>query len=588
MVVWKGKTKDMKESNNYRNFQGSQIFKQKSRTPITLKEFIPKEFFDVDVVASHTTPVDHIEEQKDNTCEFSCEIARVPTDNEEVNVTSITLLLGSTPHNSPLFVAGYAKEQKVNRILTDGGSAVNILSLKTLKELGIPVDELSNSRLMIQDFNQGRQRALGSRNLEIVIDDMSSRALLYVIDAKTTYNVLLERPWLHENGVVPSTLHQCFKYCRSGVVRSVKADYNPFIEAEAYITDAKFYIQKHNVKDESEKPLLVSRLEQGQSSSIQHKILKDLTLPVVNLDAKKVPSPLLKRSNFSSKEFEIKQDTIPKSRTKKDFDPIAYKFLAKVRYDFKESVVLNISPSQFTSDMIHGLNPTQKILKEKGYVIENLKFDLGYFFPAPIRIKINRLSSQYIVVGNESSQIADKSQVFHENENKVSRVSVFKRLEPQSRQKSQNSHKSKERMTKSLKNFEKPSDCPHKFGSIIPSRMRRYTTLLINCGTELNVREHTVVCTRSKEDDEESVVLYNYITIVDSDSPREEEDAEDAPPEFEEGIKATVDDLKEINLGNSEDPRPIYVSALLSPDEEKTYVGLLREYRDIFVWTYKE
>ncbi|XP_012847096.1 PREDICTED: uncharacterized protein LOC105967079 [Erythranthe guttata] len=60
------------------------------------------------------------------------------------------LLLGSKPHNRPLFVAGYAREQKVNRILIDGGSAVNILPLQTLKELGISTEELKTSRLMIQ------------------------------------------------------------------------------------------------------------------------------------------------------------------------------------------------------------------------------------------------------------------------------------------------------------------------------------------------------------------------------------------------------------------------------------------------------
>ncbi|XP_071924992.1 uncharacterized protein [Coffea arabica] len=567
------------------------------------------------------------------------EKGRVPTSNEEVNVTSITftsedLLLGSTPHNRPLFVTGYAKEQKVNRMLIDGGSAVNILPLKTLKELGIPVDELSNSRLMIQGFNQGGQRALGSLNLEIVIDDMTSRALLYVIDAKTTYNVLLGRPWIHENGVVPSTLHQCFKYCQNRVARSVKADDNPFTEAEAYIADAKFYIRRHIAKDKTEQPLSrdkiqnpespnakgekvmtskskeevheetdislpnnesvvfrcppKSRMEQGQSPAIQHETLKDLTLPVAHLDTKKASSSQLKRSNFLSKEFEIEQDTILKSRTKEGFDPIAYQLLAKAGYDLKESAVLNVSSRQSTSDMIHELNPTQKMLKEKGYAIENPKFGLGYSSPTPIRIKINRVSSQYIAVEDESSQIVGKSQAFHEKENKIPRVSVFKRLGPQKRQKSQNSHKSKGKMAKSLQNLEEPSDCPHKFGSIIPSRMRRCTDLVIKCGTELRVREHTVVYTRPKEDDEESVASCNHITIIDGDSPEEEEDAEDAPPELEEGVKATVDDLKEINLGTSEDPRPIYISASLSPDEEKAYIELLREYQDIFAWTYKE
>ncbi|KAL0453631.1 UNVERIFIED_CONTAM: hypothetical protein Slati_1341200 [Sesamum latifolium] len=46
-----------------------------------------------------------------------------------ITFTDEDLLLSSKPHNRPLFVAGYVCEQKVNRILVDGGSAVNILPL---------------------------------------------------------------------------------------------------------------------------------------------------------------------------------------------------------------------------------------------------------------------------------------------------------------------------------------------------------------------------------------------------------------------------------------------------------------------------
>ena len=74
-----------------------------------------KEFFDVDVIASHTMRVDNIEENKNNTRESPCEITHVPTGNKEVNVTSITftsenLLFESTPRNLPLFMIDYAKE----------------------------------------------------------------------------------------------------------------------------------------------------------------------------------------------------------------------------------------------------------------------------------------------------------------------------------------------------------------------------------------------------------------------------------------------------------------------------------------------
>jgi len=37
------------------------------------------------------------------------------------------LLLGSKPHNRSMFMTNYIREQKANRILVDGGSAVNII-----------------------------------------------------------------------------------------------------------------------------------------------------------------------------------------------------------------------------------------------------------------------------------------------------------------------------------------------------------------------------------------------------------------------------------------------------------------------------
>ena len=67
---------------------------------------------------------------------------------------------------------------------------------------------------------------------------MESNALFHVIDAKTTYNMLLGRSWIHQNGVVSSTLHQCFKYCRNGKVKTVVADAKPFTMAEAHYADA--------------------------------------------------------------------------------------------------------------------------------------------------------------------------------------------------------------------------------------------------------------------------------------------------------------------------------------------------------------
>ncbi|KAM1845078.1 hypothetical protein ACFX13_019412 [Malus domestica] len=68
---------------------------------------------------------------------------------DTINFTNEDLLLGSKPHNRPLFVSGYVKEHKVNRMLVDGGSAINIMPRSTITTINIKVDEPSQNRLLI-------------------------------------------------------------------------------------------------------------------------------------------------------------------------------------------------------------------------------------------------------------------------------------------------------------------------------------------------------------------------------------------------------------------------------------------------------
>ena len=80
-------------------------------------------------------------------------LAQCATCNTAVSFTDEDLLLGSKPHNCLLFITGYIRGQKVKRILVDGGSAINIMPKSTMNDLGITVDELSRSWMMIQGFN---------------------------------------------------------------------------------------------------------------------------------------------------------------------------------------------------------------------------------------------------------------------------------------------------------------------------------------------------------------------------------------------------------------------------------------------------
>ncbi|KAL0367529.1 UNVERIFIED_CONTAM: Transposon Tf2-12 polyprotein [Sesamum radiatum] len=134
--------------------------------------------------------------------------------------------------------------------------------------------------------------------------------------------------------------------------------------------------------------------------------------------------------------------------------------------------------------------------------------------------------------------------------------------------------------------------------------MKPQTTLAISCGEVLKVKAQTIIFTQVQSDDEddrksvassnyisnsaeEDIVQTDHVTLIE-DGEIEEEDAEDALVELEEGVKATIDELKGVNLGNTKDPRPMYTSASLTQEEEEAYIKLLHEFKDVFAWSYRE
>jgi len=74
----------------------------------------------------------------------------------------------------------------------------------------------------------------------------------YVIDADTSYNLLLGRPWINANWIVPFTFHQYFKYVDDkAIVRTVFAEMQPFKGVENYFTESLLYKGNSKVVEKS-------------------------------------------------------------------------------------------------------------------------------------------------------------------------------------------------------------------------------------------------------------------------------------------------------------------------------------------------
>ncbi|XP_030940238.1 uncharacterized protein LOC115965196 [Quercus lobata] len=440
-------------------------------------------------------------------------------------------------------------------------------------------------------------------HLELIIGELKSNVLFHVIDAKTTYNMLLGRPWIHENGIVPSTLHQCFKFFQNGI-KKVDADLKPFAETEAHFADAKFYAKEDISSEVLPVEIPSIKGKQGEEEHVKFIAKKDIS------SSKKGPEPFLRyiplshhkngQSPFTeclqstkdvgrlpakltmedvailkenhvmpstsptnplpskplkgfvrSSQSPIKHVILPNERTKEWFEPKAYKLLAKAGYDFSKQEDLGKLIPEATGEKMHGLSKTQRKMRLEGHEIPIPKIGLGYTPEQPAQIWIKKRSdpssSQYIIVevGKSSNQRKDHSSP---------RVSVFDCIEASS------------------------------------SRITVFNRLNTTC---LTPNRDTLACKSSHIHDEEieEVSSSFHITIEEgtlSDAEATNEEVHEAPPALEDGGQATVDELKEINLGTAEEPRPTFISALLTPEEEEGYLKLLVEYKDVFAWTYKE
>ena len=616
---------------------------------------------------------------------LSCNTALAFTDDD--------LLMGSKPHNRPLFVSGYIREQKVGRILVDGGSAVNIMPKSTMIDLGIKTNELSTSRIVIQGFNLDSQRAIGIIRLELTMGELTSSTLFHVIDTKTSYKMLLGRPWLHENGVVASTLHQCLKYYRGGE-KKINGDVKPFAKADSYFADAKFFedegasseilpsqilstgkkddkkkvdsslipkeppiqrkeLQKEKVTKEvvtqpiqkakasSSAPILryipKSQRKEGESpfaecqdSKLEGNVEKKVdALALQDLKSKTI-FPLAKgKKNKIIKSPTVEEPSGVKELNKEKFDPNAYKLLAKSGYDFENPTpmgkVIDAKP--------HGLNDTQKKLLEYGDGFQESKTGVGFKRPTPVKIsiwrKVNTSSSQYITAEEveenkvESDGRPEKTSVFdrlcppatknqasmfdrlgeHDSMRKISsspqtkrKGSVFSRVGVSSMPDDQPRRSALSRIRKRNDDARKNDDAKESDDarSVVPSRMKRTQDIDITEQQPLKARVRTVVFTNQEKssdnfaEDDREFVSSNHVTAQEVSNSDEEIETEVAPKILEDGGQTTVDELKELNLGTLEEPRPVYVSSLLTQEEEHEYAELLSEFKDVFAWSYKE
>ena len=101
----------------------------------------------------------------------------------------------------------------------DNGSAINVCLLQILPNLGVKVEDLTKSNLVIRAYDDSTRSVEGTFIAPVKTGPIESVMEFTVLDIHVTYALLLGRSWYHILGGVPSTVHQKVKFLLDGTYR---------------------------------------------------------------------------------------------------------------------------------------------------------------------------------------------------------------------------------------------------------------------------------------------------------------------------------------------------------------------------------
>ncbi|XP_077247313.1 uncharacterized protein LOC143887087 isoform X2 [Tasmannia lanceolata] len=130
-------------------------------------------------------------------------------------------------HTKSLRITVVCNKKKVPEVLVDNGSALNVCPLSTATALGFGPNDYVPSEQGILAYDGTRRDVIGTLVTEIEIGGEMFDIEFQVLDIKTSFFLLLGRPWLHKVGVVPSTVHQKLKFIKDNRIVTVRGDPEP-------------------------------------------------------------------------------------------------------------------------------------------------------------------------------------------------------------------------------------------------------------------------------------------------------------------------------------------------------------------------
>ncbi|XP_075662970.1 uncharacterized protein LOC142632459 [Castanea sativa] len=116
------------------------------------------------------------------------------------------------PHDDALVITTRIKDFLVKRVMIDQGSSVDVMYPDLYRGLGLKKEDLSKYDTLLMGFDGHMIILEGQISLSVSMEGKEVIVTFIVVFSFSPYTAILERPWIHAMGVVPSTLHVKVKF----------------------------------------------------------------------------------------------------------------------------------------------------------------------------------------------------------------------------------------------------------------------------------------------------------------------------------------------------------------------------------------
>ena len=168
-------------------------------------------------------------------------MSKLPRLNTTITFSDVDLEGCQHPYDDLLVIRVVVANKTVHKVLIDNRSSIDIIFTSTFEKMGIGREKLESINAHLKGFSKEKVLPLGSVQLVLTLGDPPCQTTktkkFLIVEAPSSYNVLLGRPSLNPIRAIPSAYHMVIKFPTENEVGMVRG--NQRVARECYLASMK-------------------------------------------------------------------------------------------------------------------------------------------------------------------------------------------------------------------------------------------------------------------------------------------------------------------------------------------------------------